>query len=286
MSLENNAMKSPSPPRSPNPGDVANAQANANIKAAQATQAMNMVNQSTPYGSSTYSIAAGANPKKPMPGDYTNTVTLSPEEMAKQQQQWEFDRLTNQLGIDQTKKLAGILDAPIDLSNEATEARLMELGRKRLDPMLADRRAAMETKLYNQGVMPGTEAWAREMGGFSGGEENVGSLNMAENDLYNQLMLSGRAQSVQEALTMRNQPINEITALMSGGQVNLPQFQNTPTTNVGAVDTAGITMDAYKYGPLAQYQAKQQQQNAMMSGLFGMGGAALGGWASGGFKGV
>lgn len=262
-------MKANSPPPPPNPQDTANAQAKANIATAQATQGMNMVNQATPYGSLNYTMNPNANPKKPAPGDYTASVTLSPEEQAKQNQQWEFDSLTNQLGIDQTKKLGTLLSEPVDLNNEATESRLMELGRKRLDPMLAQRRDALETKLYNQGVMPGTEAFARAMR-----EDTEGA-----NDAYNQLLLGGRGQSVQEALTQRNQPINEITALMSGGQVQQPNFIGTPSTNVQGTDIAGLTMDAYKYGPLAKYQAEQQQKNAMMSGLFQMGAAGLGGWA-------
>jgi hypothetical protein len=99
------------------------------------------------------------------------------------------------------------------------------------------------------------------------------------------LLLSGRGQANQEMLTERNQPINEITALMSGGQVSQPNFGNTPQSQVAGTDLAGLTMDAYRYGPLAQYQAEQQNRGAMMSGLFGLGGAALGGWARGGFGG-
>lgn len=230
-----------------------------------------MVDQTNPYGSSTYTQTgtwADGTPK------FAQTVTLSPEEQRNQNQQWEFDNLVNTLGIDQTKKLSGHLDKPIDLNNEATESRIMELGRKRLDPMLADRRNALETKLYNQGVMPGTEAYDRAMRADTEGS----------NDAYNQLLLSGRGQAVQEALTARNQPINEITALMSGGQVTQPTFGSTPTTNVAGTDVAGLTMDAYKYGPLAQYQASQANKQAMMGGLFGLGGAALGGWARSGFK--
>lgn len=229
-----------------------------------------MVNQSNPYGSLTYSQEgtwADGTPK------FSSTTTLSPQEQQKQNQQWQFDNLVNQLGIDQTQKLSGLLSKPVQLGNEATESRLMELGRKRLDPLFGQRREALETKLYNQGLQPGTEAWNRAMT----------QMGQQENDAYNQLLLSGRGQANQELLSERSQPINEITALMSGGQVSQPQFGSTPTTNVAGTDIAGLTMDAYKYGPLAKYQAEQASKNAMMSGLFGLGGAALGGWAKGGF---
>lgn len=230
-----------------------------------------MVDQTNPYGSQTYQDAgtwADGTPR------FSQTTTLSPQEQAKQNQQWEFDSLTNQLGIDQTKRLQGLLAKPVSLGDDVRESRLMELGRKRLDPALSQRREALETQLYNQGVRPGTEAWNREM------TRN----GQSENDAYNQLLLSGRGTVNQELLTERNQPINEITALMSGGQVSQPQFGNTPQTNVNGTDLAGMTYDAYRMGPLAGWQNQQQNNQAMMSGLFSLGGAALGGWGRNGFN--
>lgn len=230
-----------------------------------------MVDQTNPYGSSKYTQSgtwADGTPK------FSNEVTLSPEEQRNQNQQWEFDNLTNTLGINQTKKLTGLLDTPFKLDNDATESRLMDLGRKRLDPVLAERQSALETKLYNQGVMPGTEAYDRAMRSNTEGA----------NDAYNQLLLSGRGQANTELTAERNQPINEITALLSGGQVTQPNFQSTPQTQVAGTDIAGLTMDSYRYGPLAQYQAEQSNKQAMMGGLFGLGGAALGGWGRSGFK--
>jgi hypothetical protein len=266
-------MKSPAPPAPPDPVATANAQTASNVKTATTQQQMNMVDQTNPYGSSKYTQTgtwADGTPK------FANEVTLSPEEQRNQSQQWEFDNLSNTLGINQTKKLTGLLDTPYKLDNEATESRLMELGRKRLDPMLAERSSALESKLYNQGVMPGTEAYDRAMRANTEGE----------NDAYNQLLLGGRAQANTELTAERNQPINEITALMSGGQVSQPNFQQTPQTQVAGTDIAGLTMDAYKYGPLAAYNAKNTARNNMMSGLFQLGGvglkAGMGGWGSGG----
>jgi hypothetical protein len=256
-------MKSPSMPAPPDPVATAAAQTASNVKTATTQQQLNMVDQTNPYGSSTYTQTGTWEDGTPK---FANQVTLSPEEQRNQNQQWEFDNLTNTLGINQTKKLSGHLDTPFDLNNEATESRIMELGRKRLDPVLDQRRNALETKLYNQGVMPGTEAYDRAMRSDTEGA----------NDAYNQLLLSGRGQAVSEALTARNQPINEITALMAGGQVSQPNFQSTPQTNVAGTDIAGLTMDAYKYGPLAQYQADQANKRAMMSGLFQLGGAGAG----------
>lgn len=264
-------MKTPSVPAPPDPVATANAQAAANKDTAIAQQQLNMVDQYTPYGNLTYeqvgSWADGT------PRFKSNTV-LSPDQQRNLEQQSQFDNLVNQLGISQTQKLSGHLDSPINLNNEAVESRLMELGSKRLNPLFEQRRQSQLTELMNRGIAPGSEAFENERR----------ALMEQENDAFNQLLLSGRGQAVQESLTARNQPINEITALMSGGQVSQPNFTGTPQTNVAGTDVAGLTMDAYRYGPLAQYQAKVGNQQAMMGGLFGLGGAALGGWGRSGFR--
>lgn len=264
-------MKSPSPPPPPDPVATAKAQSESNVKAATTQQQLNMVDQTTPYGSVAWKQVGKWEDGTPR---FSAATTLSPEEQRNQEQQWQFDNLVNNLGIRQTEKLTGHLDKPIQLGNEATESRLMELGRKRLDPAFADRRAQLHTTLVNRGLQQGSEAY----------NDAMRSLGEQENDAYNQLILTGRGQANQEILTERNAPINEITALMSGGQVTQPNFVGTPSASVAAPDIAGLTMDAYKYGPLAEYQQKSADRNAMMSGLFQLGGAALGGWSSGGFK--
>ena len=262
-------MKQAAPPPAPDPVATANAQTASNVKTSTTQQQLNMVDQTNPYGSQSYTqngTWADGTPK------FSMSTTFSPQEQAKQEQQWEFDRLSNQLGIDQTKKLTGILDTPFKIDNAATEGRLMELGRKRLDPILQERNAALESKLYNQGVMPGTEAYDRAMRADTQGQ----------NDAYNQLLLGGRSQAATELQAERNQPINEITALMSGGQVNQAQFGQTPQTSVANTDIAGITQQGYE-NSLIPWKQKNAEQAAMMGGLFSLGGAALGGWAGGGF---
>lgn len=265
-------MKAAAPPPAPDPVATAKAQTDSNVKTATTQQQLNMVDQTNPYGTQSYTqngTWADGTPR------YSMNTTLSAPEQRNQEQQWEFDNLTNTLGINQTKKLTGLLDTPFKLDNAATEGRLMELGRARLDPILQQRNAALESKLYNQGVMPGTEAYDRAMR-----EDTQG-----QNDAYNQLLLTGRGQAASELTAERNQPINEITALMSGGQVNQPQFGNTPQTGVANTDIAGITQQGYE-NALIPWKQKNAQQQAMMGGLFSLGGAALGGWAKGGFGGV
>ncbi|WP_197486917.1 tail fiber domain-containing protein, partial [Rhizobium bangladeshense] len=79
-------------------------------------------------------------------------------------------------------------------------------------------------------------------------------------------------------LTERNQPLNEISALMSGSQVNQPNYVNSPTTQLPTVDQAGLINENYNQ-KMGQYNQEVARSNAAMGGLFGLGSALLGGWA-------
>lgn len=221
-----------------------------------------MTNQSTPWGSLTYNQIGQWEDGTPR---YEAKTQLSPE-----QQQlfntWQTTQgMLGDIGQEQTGRIGELLGTPVDLSNEAVEGRLFELGSARLNPMFQQQGSELETSLLNKGIRPGTPAYEAEMTRFQQGK----------NDAFNNLVLQGRGQSVQELLTERNQPINEITALLSGSQVNTPQFQSTPNTPVSGTDYAGLAQNAYNQENAA-YQAK-------MGGLFGLGGQAVGGWARAGF---
>jgi hypothetical protein len=80
-------------------------------------------------------------------------------------------------------------------------------------------------------------------------------------------------QSMQQQLALRNQPINEIAALMSGVQVNMPQFQGYQGANVAAAPIFAGTQAA---GDFAQrnYANQVAKYNAQMGLLGDLGGAA------------
>ena len=103
----------------------------------------------------------------------------------------------------------------------------------------------------------------------------MSQFDQAKNDAYNSMFLQGRGQAVNEAMSQRNQPINEISALMSGSQVSNPAAPGVPQVGVANTDVAGIINNGY--GQQMQYaKANADANNAMMSGLFSLGGAAMG----------
>ncbi len=118
--------------------------------------------------------------------------------------------------------------------------------------------------MADRGIRPGSAAYDRA----------IQNLGQQENDAWNELMLSGRNQAVQELLTQRNQPLNEITALLSGAQVSQPNFANTPTSNVANTDYSGLVNANYQ-AKLDAWKTKQAERQAIMGGLFSLGTALI-----------
>ena len=88
-----------------------------------------------------------------------------------------------------------------------------------------------------------------------------------------------RQAALQEQLALRNQPLNEIAALMGGAQVQMPQFQAYQGADVAAAPIFGATQAA---GNFAQqnYSNQVAANNAKMGmygSLFGAAGTAAGG---------
>jgi hypothetical protein len=207
----------------------------------------------------------GADGKTYSVPQFTATQTLSPTE------QNIFD-LNNQsrtnlgnAGVTATGKINDILGSNVNLNNDAVENRLFQLGSARLTPQFERDDQAMRTQLINSGIRPGSDAWNAEMT----------RLAQNKNDALNQLVLSGHQTAVNDILTERNQPLNEITALMSGSQVSNPNFASTPQASVAGTDYAGMVRDNYNAAN-QNYQTQLAQNNAMLGGMFGLGGT-LGG---------
>ncbi len=75
-----------------------------------------------------------------------------------------------------------------------------------------------------------------------------------------------RQQALNEKYEERSRPINEITALMSGGQVSKPQFSNSQIQGMPNVDYAGLVQQKYA-NDMGAYQQQMQQSNGLLGGL-------------------
>lgn len=85
---------------------------------------------------------------------------------------------------------------------------------------------------------------------------------------------TARNQYLQEQYQVRNQPINEISALLSGAQVTNPNFVNTANSQIATTDVAGIINQDYQ-NRLGAYQQQQAQSNGILGGLFGLGNSLI-----------
>jgi hypothetical protein len=90
---------------------------------------------------------------------------------------------------------------------------------------------------------------------------------------------SARARAIEESAYLRNLPLNETSALMSGTQIQNPQFSAAPQTGIQNVDYAGMVSNNYA-NQMKQYNAQIASNNATTGAIAGMvgtlGGAALG----------
>lgn len=242
----------------PDPLATAQQQQQLNTQTAVTQAGLNNVDQVTPQGSLTYNKTTwdDGSPK------FTATTALTPEQQGIFNTNQATEGNIAKIGLDQSGRIGDLLGKPLTLGNEATEARLMDLGTKRLDPVFARDDETLRTRLANSGIHEGSDAWNTEMT----------RQTQNKNDAINQLLLTGRGQANSEIMAERNQPINEITALMSGSQVSNPTFASTPQTQVGGVNYTGLVGD--------QYKAQVAADSAQMGGMFGLAGAGVGGAAS------
>ena len=293
--------KTPAPPPPPDPYKVAGAQTGANVNSAIASGVIGNINTVGPTGTTKYDQTDTYTMKGPdgqtyQVPRYTQTTTLSPEQQQLYNQQTQLGSGMNNLAIGQVDRLGSVLGKPVDTAGlpevandfSADRAAVEKALYDRLSPQMDRARAGLETTLVNQGFQRGTEGFNREMD-QAGRNENDARLAITGQGLQEQQGLFGmqqanRSRSLQEMLALRNQPINEISALMSGGQVSLP---NAPTYNAPQIGAAPIGDYTYNNAALqnqqwqTQQQTAAQKQAALYGALGGIGGAGLYGAAGG-----
>lgn len=256
-------------PKAPDPMQTAQAQSGVNRDTALSQQLLNMTNQNNPWGSVSYSPDGSSSyvdstGKTVTIPRYTQTTTLTPEQQAIFNQGQAAELNLSSLANEQSAKLREYMGTPFEFNNQDAETWAYDLASPRLLAQQGIAGDQLRSQLINSGIRPGTAAYDREMT----------RLTNANTDQMNQLALTGRGQAFGEALATRNQPINEVTALMSGSQVSNPAQMSgaTPQTQVGGVDYAGMVQQ--------NYQNKLQSHNAMLGGLFGLAGNVGGAFAA------
>jgi hypothetical protein len=282
----------PTPPPAPDYMGLANQQYQQNLAAARATAMLNNPNIITPFGTQTVTYE----------GDIptlTQTLTPTAEETVRSQQLVSRD-LAN-LGLMGIGTAQDILGTPYEYTGPGIQTSLegvpelpvgagmtgQEAILSRVEPAFARQEDLLRQRLANQGITPGSEAWNAEMSGLNMQRSDairqaaVEGLNLdiaTQQQRFGQLLQEAQfgnqaaANQLQQELAIRNVPLNEIAALMSGAQVQLPQFQQySGGGQIAAAPTfeAGQAQGQYAMDLYGQQVAQANAQNAMLGQIAG-----------------
>jgi len=258
------------PPTPESAQSVTDKQAAQNLTAASGQQAASNVDQSNIFGNLNYSQTGTGPGGVPL---YTATQTLSPEMQAiVHSLQGGIQGQLNNSGFDQ-----GNAASTIGNMTSGTTKDLLDKEVSYLQPFFTQQQEQLDSQLRNQGIGPESPAYTRAMNnlGQTQNQSVTGFLAQAEPSAYGQAVSSymlplGISQQLQGMLNPNFLPSSFI---------NPPQNTLQPASYT----TANAN---YNQAVNQQYQNEVARQTSMMSGLFGMGSAGLGGWARGGFAGL
>ena len=223
--------------------------------------------------------------------DFLRKYLGKPMDTSGAPEQWKYlgENYQTKLGDGYATSYAGAEDFSAD--RQRVEDALMA----RQAPAMKQTQDRVRQQLIASGIRPGTAAWDSEQARLSAaetdtrmaailgaGDEQARMVGMArdaaqfgnssmlarmgaENDaLMNKANFqnNSRSQWLNEAYAKRNQPLQEISSLLSGSQINNPNFVSTPQTGVAGVD----------YGSMVnqKYQADLAASQSKMGGLFGL----------------
>ena len=264
--------KSSSAPPAPDYTGAANATAAGNLDAARAATAANRVNQVTPYGNLDYSI----NGQDPY-GNPTWTATTSLNDVGTQ-------LLNNQnnaslgLGTSINSQLGNVQNTMSQPFNPNLPQVGINAGQnyqdaamQRLKLQIDQSREALNTQLANSGIPVGSEAWKRAQ--MSQGQKENDLLAANTTQGFN-TGLAANQNAFNQQLTQYNMPINTLSALRTGAQVQNPSFVNAPqqATTAGP-DLLGAATAQGNYNTAAN-NAASASNSSMTGGLMNLAGTA------------
>lgn len=211
-------------------------------------------------------------------------------------------RMPVNAGMTGQQAIMNRLQPQIEQNQKATRQRLanqgLVAGGEAYDNEMRNQ-GVQENDLYSQAALQGIgldmsanqQGYGQQLGQAGlynsalGEDFSRGSAANAQNFNQNlqgaQFGNAAALQAYQQQLAQYNQPLNQISALMSGSQIQAPQFQQYAGANVQA---APIFQGAQAQDQAAQARYAQQMAgyNGLMGGIGSLGGGLLGGGLSAG----
>ncbi|MCH8313734.1 MAG: hypothetical protein IID17_12200 [Nitrospinae bacterium] len=287
----------PKAPEVPDPAVTAAANAAANKETATAQSFLNNVNQTNPFGSIEFQGF-----KDPETGlqRFRSDTTLNPTGQAAFDAEQDVQLGTNRLAAGQIERIGeavkdpftfeGLPAAPtagLEGRQRAEDVKFGSLSR-RLNTRFDRDEDLLRGRLATQGITGGSEAFSNSLqdfnfaknDAFEGAAAQAVAAGGAEQSRLFGLQGSERERAIQERQFLRQLPLNEATALLrSGGDIGIPQFGGPAQTAIAPTDFLGAQALS---SSIAQqnYQSQLESSSALNSGLFGLGGSALGAGAT------
>lgn len=229
-------------------------------------------------------------------GDITRSYGTDFSEDRQRVEDALLERLNPGLERDKSALEARLASQGIRVGSEAYSAALADFGQQTNDARLSAilgageeqsrlagleaQRASFENSAQSQEFAQQSSRSAFENAALQQSYQNQSAATQANNQTALQgfnadlsqagAQNSARSDALNEAFAVRNQPINEITALSSGAQVQSPSFVSTNPAQLANTDVAGINFAAYN-AEQQSYQAQLDQQNSLFGGLAGLG---------------
>lgn len=279
--------KGSSTPSYPDPYDTADAQTASNKETAMWNAALNNINQITPYGSLTYKQISKGDENNP--SLYQSTINLSPETQAMYDQQLsnqnkllgmgtkQLSRINNAVSTPYTYK--GLSDYPTYTDYNGLQDTAYDAIMSRMNEDFSSDEEGIRTRLINQGIAQGSEAYNTEMNQFNRAKTDARLQGTLSAQKYASGLLgdslAARQQAIQEYSTQRNAPLNEYTALTSGTQIQNPTFSTSGYGGAQSGDIQGAVNSSYQ-AQLDAANAKNASSNSTMESLFGLGSSLIG----------
>lgn len=279
-------MCKPSVPAPPDPNVVAQAQTASNKETAITNADLNRISQNTPYGSLSYSVNGTSPNGNPQ---YTQNVSLAPEQQKLLDKYTQGQNTLADTAIGSLGNVQRNFSQPFSLRNDPTTADFGAQIKQAqdaayrgqtqyLDPQFADQGAALDSKLANQGLTVGNEAYDKAQAQF--GRQKQAAYQSAQDAATSAgaaIQNQGFNQGLQGAglqFAEYNQPLSSYSALMTGNQPTNPTFGNVPGVNQANTDVAGIQNQGYQ-NQMAAWNAGNQGINNLFSLGGTLGAAAI-----------
>jgi endosialidase-like protein len=173
-------------------------------------------------------------------------------------------------------------------NRQANDARFAAIGQagseqQRMNDMAAQRAGfenAAQQQAYNEAQGRGTFANQAQGQNFqqAAARADFGNAGLAAQVAQAQTGFNAqnmaRNQYMNEQYALRNQPINEISSLISGSQISNPNFVNTPNNQIPTTDVAGLINNRFSQD-MSIYQQQNQNYQQQMAGIYGLAGGLL-----------